>query len=129
MKSKSNPDFIKKEQSTSSKQLRGVRSKVSATFNNADLFSFPNHRHFISNSDPRTLKLQLQFDVWCGVSRFCCADFITVNCCNSATTYCRNMFRRVGWSGRCHLKVSCPVSLSSVCFVHQSVTEQVSWDS
>uniref|UniRef100_A0A4W6G174 Myosin phosphatase Rho interacting protein n=1 Tax=Lates calcarifer TaxID=8187 RepID=A0A4W6G174_LATCA len=27
MKSKSNPDFIKKEQSTSSKQLRGVRSK------------------------------------------------------------------------------------------------------
>uniref|UniRef100_A0A3Q1GL17 Myosin phosphatase Rho interacting protein n=1 Tax=Acanthochromis polyacanthus TaxID=80966 RepID=A0A3Q1GL17_9TELE len=33
MKSKSNPDFMKKEQSSSSKQSRGLRSKVSVRFN------------------------------------------------------------------------------------------------
>uniref|UniRef100_A0A665V4X3 PH domain-containing protein n=1 Tax=Echeneis naucrates TaxID=173247 RepID=A0A665V4X3_ECHNA len=38
MKSKSNPDFIKKEQTTS-KQLRGVRSKVSVQFINLNLTS------------------------------------------------------------------------------------------
>ncbi|XP_028422704.1 myosin phosphatase Rho-interacting protein isoform X5 [Perca flavescens] len=49
MKSKSNPDFLKKERSTTSKQSRGIRSKVSVKFNKT--FFFPNYRHFVSNSN------------------------------------------------------------------------------
>lgn len=44
MKSKSNPDFMKKEQS---KQSRGIRSKVSVKY---IVFSFPNFRHLVTNS-------------------------------------------------------------------------------
>uniref|UniRef100_A0A672FH50 Myosin phosphatase Rho interacting protein n=1 Tax=Salarias fasciatus TaxID=181472 RepID=A0A672FH50_SALFA len=44
MKSKSNPDFMKKEQSTASKPARGVRSKVRVTFHETHLHSL-NRRH------------------------------------------------------------------------------------
>uniref|UniRef100_A0A3Q3LMS5 Protein outspread-like n=1 Tax=Mastacembelus armatus TaxID=205130 RepID=A0A3Q3LMS5_9TELE len=49
MKSKSNPDFMKKEQSSTSKQSRGIRSKVSVKFNRTDCFFFPylNHTHLV----------------------------------------------------------------------------------
>uniref|UniRef100_A0AAX7UA21 PH domain-containing protein n=1 Tax=Astatotilapia calliptera TaxID=8154 RepID=A0AAX7UA21_ASTCA len=76
MKSKSNPDFMKKEQSASSRHSRGLRSKVSVC---------------------------------------------RVVCC-----FCgRNVFRvsqRSCFTGSAS-------SVSSVCFIRQSVTEQVSWDS
>uniref|UniRef100_A0A3B4WP26 Myosin phosphatase Rho-interacting protein-like n=1 Tax=Seriola lalandi dorsalis TaxID=1841481 RepID=A0A3B4WP26_SERLL len=64
MKSKSNPDFIKKEQSTTSKQLRGIRSKVSVRFNEiVSLFLSLITSVFISDPNPHTLKLQFQFAV------------------------------------------------------------------
>uniref|UniRef100_A0A669DXR0 Myosin phosphatase Rho interacting protein n=1 Tax=Oreochromis niloticus TaxID=8128 RepID=A0A669DXR0_ORENI len=76
MKSKSNPDFMKKEQSASSRHSRGLRSKVSVC---------------------------------------------RVICC-----FCgRNVFR----VGQRSCFTESASSVSSVCFIRQSVTEQVSWDS
>lgn len=53
MKSKSNPDFLKKEQS---KLSRGVRSKV----NGHSLFFLSNDRHLVSNSK---IHVEFQFVV------------------------------------------------------------------
>lgn len=76
MKSKSNPDFMKKEQSASSRHSRGLRSKVSVC---------------------------------------------RVICC-----FCgRNVFR----VGQRSCFTESASSVSFVCFIRQSVTEQVSWDS
>lgn len=120
MKSKSNPEFLKKERSNAAKQSRGLRSKVSVKFNTkCPLFTgiCPKFKH-THGVNPHTFKLPLE--LLCIVKLSCrlhhCRSFHHTLCCAVAQDILTESLLSCKF---CHL----------VYFVYQSVIEQASWDS